>query len=63
MPSNWRRRPALNFGGLPALGLAASALRPPASAACRHRPTDTTDVLNTLATAAGFMPRPSMATA
>jgi hypothetical protein len=63
MPSNWRRRAALSFGGLPALGLAASAFGPPALAASRHRPTDTTDVLNTLATAAGFMPRLSIATA
>jgi hypothetical protein len=63
MPSNWRRRAALSFGGRPALGLAANAFGPPASAAFRHRPTDTTDVLNALATAAGFMPRLSIATA
>jgi hypothetical protein len=63
MPSNWRRRAALSFGGLPGLGLAASAAGPPPSAAFRHRPTDTTDVRNTLATAAGFMPRLSIATA
>jgi len=63
MPGNWRRRAALSFGGRPALGLAASAFAPPAAAALRHRPTDTTDVFNALATAAGFMPRLSIATA
>ena len=61
--SNCRRREGLNFGGLPGAGLAASAFAPPSRAAFRQRPTDTSDTRNARATATGFMPRLSIATA
>jgi hypothetical protein len=62
MGSSWRRRAGLNFGGLPHAGLAANAATPPHRAALRHRPTDTSDTPNVLATASGFMPRRIIAT-
>jgi hypothetical protein len=61
--SNCRRRAALSFGGLPGTGRAASAFTPPRRAALRQRPTDTSDTRNARATAAGFTPRRSIATA
>ena len=61
--SNCRRRGALSLGGLPGTGLAASAFTPPRRTASRQRPTDTSDTRNTRATAAGFTPRWSIATA